>query len=341
MTMSSFWKSKKFRLILLSLIVMGLFLYAFWLFQSREEVEIKESEISSSEIRLPVSSVYRYDFKEMEYLSDKGESWQNLSFTRYIYDLAPEGQKLEKCYYITYDSITKQAASSGHRKCNANLTITIGENQQCPSQGENACVLYAYATDDSGRQGEMTAVSYHIDWQKPIVEKVFKEGNIFLVDVSDNTAVDYCWLYINGKAVGPMWVEGGSASIDYSDDEEIETAFVRCADHYEPEKEGYLNVGFGEMLEMETDVNYAPKIFSCRVLPSHGTVETNFRFAVEGSDPDGNVLSFHWDFGDGESSVEETPIHQYETTGVFEPKITVSDGQETDICSTAWVVVSE
>ncbi len=41
---------------------------------------------------------------------------------------------------------------------------------------------------------------------------------------------------------------------------------------------------------------------------------------------DDELLAYHWDFGDGASSVMQSPIHFYETPGVYEVTLTVSDG---------------
>jgi hypothetical protein len=49
-------------------------------------------------------------------------------------------------------------------------------------------------------------------------------------------------------------------------------------------------------------------------------------FAGSGSDPEGDALSFHWDFGDGISSDQESPgDHTFSTAGSFVVSFTVSD----------------
>ena len=230
----------------------------------------------------------------------------------------------------------------GQRKCNANLTVTVGENKNCPSQGENACTLYIYAVDNFGNQGEMTAVTYHIDWQRPTVGKVYQKEKNYLAEILDNLEVNYCWLYLDNKNVGPMKIENNLASLEYSiEKEESYNVFVRCADHYDAEKARYLNISSGELAEIAVSKNQPPQISSCKVIPTQGTVETSFRFEVEVSDPDGDPLTYSWDFGDGEISSEENPTHYYKNLDTYEPKITIFDigGEEID-CSTAWVVVS-
>jgi hypothetical protein len=57
------------------------------------------------------------------------------------------------------------------------------------------------------------------------------------------------------------------------------------------------------------------------------------------SDPEGDALTFDWDFGDGNISIDESPSHTYTTTGTFEVCLTVDDGtgaEDTD-CTTATI----
>ena len=52
--------------------------------------------------------------------------------------------------------------------------------------------------------------------------------------------------------------------------------------------------------------------------------------ASESFDPDNNVLSYSWDFGDGTTGEGVNPSHTYFDAGTFEAKLTVSDGQLSD-----------
>jgi hypothetical protein len=55
---------------------------------------------------------------------------------------------------------------------------------------------------------------------------------------------------------------------------------------------------------------------------------TNFAFTAAGaSDPDGDALTYAWDFGDGGSATGSTASHVYAGTGAFTVKVTVSDGK--------------
>lgn len=49
-------------------------------------------------------------------------------------------------------------------------------------------------------------------------------------------------------------------------------------------------------------------------------------FSSQGSyDPDGYIVSYYWDFGDGDTSEEPNPIHTYKEAGNYTVTLTVTD----------------
>ncbi|MCI0635830.1 MAG: PQQ-dependent sugar dehydrogenase, partial [Actinobacteria bacterium] len=63
--------------------------------------------------------------------------------------------------------------------------------------------------------------------------------------------------------------------------------------------------------------------------PTVGPTPLEVEFSSAGSaDPDGapRPLAFAWDFGDGSTSTEEHPTHSYETIGMYDAVLTLSDG---------------
>ncbi|MBC8868097.1 MAG: PKD domain-containing protein, partial [Planctomycetes bacterium] len=64
--------------------------------------------------------------------------------------------------------------------------------------------------------------------------------------------------------------------------------------------------------------------------PSSGTTSVNVSFDASGSnDPDGNMLTYTWDFGDGNDGSGQTTSHAYynygESTIVRTATLTVTD----------------
>jgi PKD repeat protein len=45
-------------------------------------------------------------------------------------------------------------------------------------------------------------------------------------------------------------------------------------------------------------------------------------------DPDGNIMAFRWDFGDGGKSPDEQPMHTFHDPGVYDVKLVVTDDAE-------------
>ncbi len=56
---------------------------------------------------------------------------------------------------------------------------------------------------------------------------------------------------------------------------------------------------------------------------------------MQSSDPDGDNLSYHWDFGDGDGSSEAITNHTYSKGGVYNVRLTVDDNSETHCSSDA------
>lgn len=70
--------------------------------------------------------------------------------------------------------------------------------------------------------------------------------------------------------------------------------------------------------------------------PKEPTDADPIQFTDASSDSDGQVAKWFWDFGDGSSSTEQNPTHQYQVDGEYELKLTVwdDDGDEGSISQT-------
>jgi PKD repeat protein len=66
--------------------------------------------------------------------------------------------------------------------------------------------------------------------------------------------------------------------------------------------------------------------------PTKGKEPLAVAFFGKGTDNDGRIVSYHWDFADGQSSNEQNPIHTYRSSGNYHVKLTVTDDNDaTDI----------
>lgn len=69
-------------------------------------------------------------------------------------------------------------------------------------------------------------------------------------------------------------------------------------------------------------------------IPSNGYSGSEILFSSAGSsDPDGDILTHYWSFGDETNSTEENPTHIYQSTGTYFVTLKVSDSQYSDIVS--------
>jgi glucose/arabinose dehydrogenase len=60
--------------------------------------------------------------------------------------------------------------------------------------------------------------------------------------------------------------------------------------------------------------------------PTNGYAPLNVQFSSAGTtDPDGDTVTYDWNFGDGTSSTAPNPVHQFTTNGKFNVVLTVKD----------------
>lgn len=64
-------------------------------------------------------------------------------------------------------------------------------------------------------------------------------------------------------------------------------------------------------------------------------------FANQSTDPDGTVTGFNWDFGDGDTSTDENPTHEYAAAGTYDVTLVVQDDQAGDDTLVSPLTVAE
>ncbi len=73
--------------------------------------------------------------------------------------------------------------------------------------------------------------------------------------------------------------------------------------------------------------------------PYYGIVNQSIQFNGSGSsDPDDDQLTYEWDFGDGTTSTDMSPLHEYRTIGNYDVTLVVNDGTASDADTTNAII---
>lgn len=289
-------------------------------------------------------------------------TWHNARFSVAMRDsdigagLASFVPGKQGCLYRVED-FGSDAMFGDFRKCGtSNVLISVGKDQACSSSyskdsSQGRCRISTKAVDRAGNESEWKSSLFFIDLENPVVSPVSlgadSSGGTYMFGggVVDNGKIVSCWLARDDRSINSQ------ISFDALPCEEGRTCSITA--QYVPEgtsthtvrfgcQDAAGNVGYGEALSSPSFINQAPKVELCRVMPSQGSTSTIFQFETHVSDPNQDVLSYRWDFGDGGISTEQSPSHAYGTFGTYAPKLTVQDpAGESDECNTAWVVVGE
>jgi C1A family cysteine protease/PKD repeat protein len=72
------------------------------------------------------------------------------------------------------------------------------------------------------------------------------------------------------------------------------------------------------------DENIAPTAIASAT-PTFGTPPLSVQFTGQGTDPDGSIQSYNWNFGDGNVTNVQNPQHTYSDPNTYTPVLTVTD----------------
>ncbi len=90
----------------------------------------------------------------------------------------------------------------------------------------------------------------------------------------------------------------------------------------------YINIFSGGVMRLRHtsgDLNNPP-LASATATPRFGPLPLNVQFDASAStDPDGNPITFLWEFGDGQTSTQAVTSHVYTTDGEYVARVTVRD----------------
>jgi PKD repeat protein len=78
----------------------------------------------------------------------------------------------------------------------------------------------------------------------------------------------------------------------------------------------FINVTAGGNLPPQVSITFSP---------GSGFAPLTVNFIANASDPDGYIVSYSWDFGDGQGSSVPNPSHTYQNAGTYTSSVTVTD----------------
>lgn len=88
----------------------------------------------------------------------------------------------------------------------------------------------------------------------------------------------------------------------------------------------YVSITEGQVRRVRYTVGNTPPTVVASAAPSNGYAPLSVRFSSAGTgDPDGDLLDYSWDFGDGTGSNLAHPEHTYTANGDYTARLTVND----------------
>jgi PKD repeat protein len=99
------------------------------------------------------------------------------------------------------------------------------------------------------------------------------------------------------------------------------------------------NDGFTTSKNTSIIVNQPPiPNFSPPLTPKTGDT---IQFTDNSNDPDGTIASWYWNFGDGTSSTEKNPTHQYQKSGTYQVSLQVTDNKGASNSKTVLITIKD
>ena len=85
--------------------------------------------------------------------------------------------------------------------------------------------------------------------------------------------------------------------------------------------------------------NQDPTVTAARTPTGNTRVGVPIAFTANGTDADGDPLTYAWEFGDGDTSTQQNPTHAYLAAATYTARVTVSDGKGGTGTATLSIVV--
>lgn len=84
-----------------------------------------------------------------------------------------------------------------------------------------------------------------------------------------------------------------------------------------------------------------PVINTASATPRNGTAPLDVDFSGRATDPDGDPVTYLWDFGDGSSAAQQNPSHTYNAAGAYDAQLRVTANGATTVSSLIRITVGQ
>lgn len=93
-------------------------------------------------------------------------------------------------------------------------------------------------------------------------------------------------------------------------------------------------------IEKETAKNVAPSII-INANVTTGYAPLKVAFTANATDPDGYIVNYTWDFGDGNISYEQNPVHTFTKNNTYNVTLTIKDNNGSTATDNIWITSIE
>ncbi len=184
-------------------------------------------------------------------------------------------------------------------------------------QGPAAVVAPLYAYDHNAGGAAVQAGEIYSGSVYPAAYR----GALFIQDYSRNW-IKYLTFDANGAATAHDFISNaadGGGPVDMASGPDTNLYYVTLN----------FTEGGSEVRRIRyVGAGNQPPIARASATPTNGVTPLTVAFSSEGSaDPDGQPLTYVWNFGNGQFSVERSPTFTFNTAGTYEVELTVTDSE--------------
>ena len=180
-----------------------------------------------------------------------------------------------------------------------------------------------YAKDNAGNNASDN-ISIKIDKTKPTSVHTLigiKEDDVYITDVTvqitsndDLSGIKQIMYKIDGN----NWIPASDTSISFT----VTSKGIHTIEYYSIDNAG--NIETQHQINFEI-VKNSPPIADFYYTPTNPRYVDIISFCDQSTDEDGYIVSWQWNFGDGNTSNEKNPKHRYAKDGTYNVILTVTD----------------